>query len=58
MMKLLDHFIRYDLPNDFWCKIYNVGSGEEFRFTNYELENRLLSTSPKQATDIKLAIKI
>lgn len=40
---LLDHFIRYDLPDDFWCKIYNIGSCEQYRLMNYEFEENILS---------------
>lgn len=33
-----------DLPEDFWCRFYNIGSGPEYRLTNYEFECKLLKT--------------
>lgn len=30
------------VPEDFWNKFYNIGSGKEFRLTNYEFEKLLL----------------
>lgn len=34
----------FDLPEDFWCRFYNIGSGPEYRLTNYEFECKLLKT--------------
>lgn len=31
-----------NVPDRFWCKFYNIGSGKEFRLTNYEFERLLL----------------
>lgn len=31
------------VPEDFWNKAYNISSGAEYRMTNYEFMNRLLS---------------
>ena len=31
------------VPDDFWNKAYNISSGEEYRMTNYEFMNRMLS---------------
>ena len=31
------------VPEDFWNKAYNISSGEEYRMTNYEFMNRMLS---------------
>lgn len=33
-----------DVPEDFWQKFYNIGSGKAFRLTNYEFEKLLLDT--------------
>ena len=41
---LMDHLVRYDLPDSFWCNIYNIGSGENYRMTNYEFESILLAS--------------
>ncbi|MDE7413418.1 MAG: NAD(P)-dependent oxidoreductase [Muribaculaceae bacterium] len=30
------------LPDSFWRKFYNIGSGEAFRLTNYEFESQLM----------------
>ena len=32
-----------NLPDYFWRKFYNIGSGEAFRLTNYDFEKQLLS---------------
>ncbi|MEG1613966.1 MAG: NAD(P)-dependent oxidoreductase, partial [Oscillospiraceae bacterium] len=40
---LLANFCTTDLPDDFWGRFYNIGSGKEFRITNYEFEDLLLS---------------
>ncbi len=31
-----------DLPDEFWNRFYNIGSGAEYRLTNYEFECKLL----------------
>lgn len=33
-----------DLPDDFWCRFYNISSGSEYRLSNYEFECKLLKT--------------
>lgn len=40
--RLMNNFVRFDLPDDFFCKFYNIGSGESYRLTNYEFESLLL----------------
>lgn len=30
------------VPENFWCRFYNIGSGREFRLTNYEFECHIL----------------
>lgn len=30
------------VPEEFWCRFYNIGSGEQYRLTNYEFEKLLL----------------
>ena len=30
------------VPDEFWNRFYNISSGEEYRMTNYDFENRLL----------------
>ena len=30
------------VPEEFWNRIYNISSGEQYRMTNYEFESRLL----------------
>ena len=41
-----------DIPDEFWRRFYNIGSGEEYRITNYEFEELLLGAlglgSPKK----------
>lgn len=49
--RLLEKVCRDDVPEDFWRKFYNIGSGKEYRITNYEFEELLLGAlglpSPK-----------
>lgn len=33
-----------DLPEEFWNSFYNIGSGEDYRLTNYEFEKLLLGS--------------
>ena len=33
---LLSHVCNQDLPEDFWCRIYNIGGGAEYRTVNWE----------------------
>lgn len=49
--RLLEKVCCDDVPDDFWRKFYNIGSGKEYRITNYEFEELLLGAlglpSPK-----------
>lgn len=40
--RLLAAVCKDDVPEDFWCRFYNIGSGEEYRLTNYDFEALLL----------------
>lgn len=40
--RLLERICRKDVPEDFWCKCYNAGGGENFRLTNLEFERGIL----------------
>lgn len=44
-----------DIPEEFWRRFYNIGSGKEYRITNLEFEEYLLGTlgigSPKKLFD-------
>ena len=42
--RLLANICDTELPDDFWRRFYNIGSGKEYRLTNYEFERYLLST--------------
>ncbi len=33
-----------EIPEDFWRRFYNIGSGKQYRMTNYEFEKLLLET--------------
>ena len=50
--RLLANVCEPDVPEDFWRKFYNIGSGKEYRITNYEFEELLLGAlglpSPKK----------
>ena len=41
--RLLANVCEDSVPEDFWNKAYNISSGEEYRMTNYEFMNRMLS---------------
>ncbi|MBE6748008.1 MAG: NAD(P)-dependent oxidoreductase [Ruminococcaceae bacterium] len=53
--RLLANVCGDDIPEEFWRRFYNIGSGEEYRITNYEFEELLLGTlglgSPKKLFD-------
>ena len=53
--RLLANICEPDVPEDFWRKFYNIGSGKEYRITNYEFEEYLLGAlglpSPKKLFD-------
>lgn len=42
---LMHHFCTYNLPEDFWRSFYNIGSGKEYRLTNWEFENMLFKAT-------------
>lgn len=50
--RLLANVCGEDIPEEFWRRFYNIGSGEEYRVTNYEFEELILTTlglgSPKK----------
>ncbi len=53
--RLMANFVTGYLPDDFWCRFYNIGSGKDYRLTNYEFEEYLLGCiglgSPKTLFD-------
>ena len=40
--RLLERVCRDEVPAEFWCNYYNIGSGAEYRLSNYEFECLLL----------------
>ncbi len=40
--RLLERVCREDVPEEFWKNYYNIGSGKEYRLSNYEFECLLL----------------
>lgn len=42
--RLLANICGYDLPDEFWGRFYNIGSGAEYRLTNYDFECHLLKS--------------
>ena len=42
--RLLANVCGDDIPEEFWRRFYNIGSGEAYRLTNYEFEDLLLGT--------------
>ena len=55
--RLMANLCEDGLPEEFWCKFYNIGSGEEYRLTNYDFERYLLSCincpAPEKIFDVK-----
>ena len=55
--RLLANLCDDDVPEEFWCKFYNIGSGAEYRLTNYDFERYLLSSincpAPEKILDVK-----
>lgn len=55
--RLLANVCEDDVPEDFWRRFYNIGSGKEYRITNYEFEEFLLKaiglSSPKKIFEPK-----
>lgn len=39
--RLLANVCEAGVPDDFWNRFYNIGSGKEYRLTNYDFESRL-----------------
>ncbi|MCH5229573.1 MAG: NAD(P)-dependent oxidoreductase [Muribaculaceae bacterium] len=40
--RLLERICRPEVPEDFWCCVYNAGSGKKLRLTNLEFERGIL----------------
>lgn len=40
--RLLERVCRPTVPDEFWNRYYNIGSGPEYRISNYEFESTLL----------------
>ncbi|MBQ9285326.1 MAG: NAD(P)-dependent oxidoreductase [Bacteroidaceae bacterium] len=40
--RLLERVCRPEVPDEFWNRYYNIGSGPEYRISNYEFESLLL----------------
>ena len=40
--RLLEHVCRDDVPAEFWKRYYNIGSGDQYRISNYRFEQLLL----------------
>ena len=55
--RLLANLCEDGLPEEFWCKFYNIGSGAEYRLTNYDFECYLLKCincpAPEKIFDVK-----
>lgn len=55
--RLLLNVCSDDVPEEFWRRFYNIGSGREYRITNFEFEEYLLKAigmgSPKKIFDSK-----
>lgn len=40
--RLLEHICRDDVPAELWKRYYNIGSGDQYRISNYRFEQLLL----------------
>lgn len=41
--RLLANVVEDSVPDEFWNRFYNISSGEEYRMSNFEFEERLLN---------------
>ena len=55
--RLMANLCEDNLPEEFWRKFYNIGSGAEYRLTNYDFECYLLKSincpAPEKIFDVK-----
>ena len=55
--RLMANLCEDGLPEEFWRKFYNIGSGAEYRLTNYDFERYLLDCiscpAPEKMFDVK-----
>ena len=55
--RLMERVCRPNVPEEFWNNYYNIGSGEEYRISNYEFECLLLDAigcpRPEQIFNLK-----
>ncbi|MBO7408934.1 MAG: NAD(P)-dependent oxidoreductase [Paludibacteraceae bacterium] len=55
--RLLERVCRDEVPEEFWKRYYNIGSGKEYRISNYEFECLLLDAigcpKPEQIFEAK-----
>ena len=55
--RLLERVCRPQVPDEFWNRYYNIGSGEQYRLSNYEFEQLLLDAigcpKPEKIFDAK-----
>ncbi len=42
--RLMERVCRKDVPEEFWCKFYNIGGGEKYRLNNIEFITLTLSS--------------
>lgn len=40
--RLLANVCEDDIPDEFWCRFYNISSGEQYRLSNYEFEQIII----------------
>lgn len=40
--RLLERVCRNDVPDDFWCDIYNIGGGSSYRMDNFTFEKKIM----------------
>ncbi len=55
--RVLERVCRDEVPDEFWNRYYNIGSGSEYRLSNYEFESIILKATgcprPEQIFDAK-----
>lgn len=53
--RLMERICRDDVPDEFWCRYYNIGGGEKYRLTNYEFIRMVMECigcpSPEKSFD-------
>ncbi len=55
--RLMANVCEADVPEEFWCRFYNIGGGAGYRLTNYEMESMVMRAlgcpPPEKVFDVR-----